>query len=204
MKKNNQIFNQTIRKLKTYEPDEEVWQKIEANLLENALQIALEKLQIYEPSEEIWANIESEISHKKPTFIISKTWKRAAVAASIAIIFGVYKLYLLDNLPVGRHGQLVTNISYSTEKLDSRLLLNPNDDAEKQYSMIKEICERKTFVCETPKFSSLKTELEELSLASNELKNAIGNYNTDAKLVKQLTEIEQERASILRKMVSQI
>lgn len=177
--------------LPEYEPNEEVWNNIVSKLSEGALQNALEKLPSYEPTDAVWNQIDDKLS---PKIIKFSAWKWVSVAASVAIIMGIFYWLSTDK----------QQIRYSEERIDKDLLLNPVDDSQQQYEMIVAYCKQQTYVCQNPEFVSLKTELEELNSASKQLKEAVGQYNTEPELMAQLTSIEQQKSEIIRKMAAQI
>jgi hypothetical protein len=177
--------------LPEYEPSDELWKKIEAGLNQDVLQKAIGQLPEFEPSEEVWSAINQGLNLRKPKISI---WKWASVAASVLLIAGIVLYKPWDG----------SDISYSQEKLDKQLLLSPTDDSQKQYDMIVAYCKEQNYVCQNPEFKELKTELEELNLASVHLKEAVGAYNTEPELMSQLTVIEQQKADIIRKMTMKI
>jgi cbb3-type cytochrome oxidase subunit 3 len=177
--------------LPEYEPSDDVWKNIESKLNNDVLQKAIGKLNTYEPDDEIWEQIESKLLPKVVKFHV---WKWASIAASIVLIAGIYFIYNPDN----------QSITYSEQKIDENLLLNKTDDSQQQYEMIVAYCKQQTYVCENREFKALKTELEELNTASIQLKEAVGQYNTEPELIAQLTTIEQQKSDILRKMAAKI
>ena len=56
-------------------------------------------------------------------------------------------------------------------------------------------------VCDIPEFKTLKTELDELTTAQNELRHALGLYADDPELVSQMVQLERERDLILQKLI---
>jgi hypothetical protein len=180
-----------MHNLPSYEPSEQVWQNIEAKLNDDTLQKTIKNLPQYEPNDDSWNQIEGGLETKVIRF---QTWKWVSMAASVALVFGFYFWYNADN----------QQVKYSEQKIDENLLLNTVDDSQKQYEMIVAYCKEQTYVCENTEFKSLKTELDELNTASNQLKEAVGKYNTEPELIAQLTNIEQQKSEILRKMASKI
>ncbi|MBA4853125.1 hypothetical protein [Emticicia sp. BO119] len=178
--------------LPEYEPSDEVWKRIEAGLNNDFMQKAISQLPEYEPDEEIWSNINRELNQKKPKLIV---WKWASIAASVLLIAGI----LIYTKPWN-----TTDISYSQEKIEKQLLLSSTDDSQKQYEMIMAYCKEQTYVCQNPEFKELKSELEDLNDASIQLKEAVGNYNTEPELMAQLSTIEQQKADVIRKMAMKI
>lgn len=173
-------------KLPEYEPSDSIWQNIEAKLNQDSFQLALKSLPEYEPEQKVWANISSQLNKSQ---FVSIKW---AVAASIIIGFALY--FSLKN----------NEVTYTKQEIAPDLLLTENDKNQYGYEEIKKICNEDKIVCEKPEFKALETELEELNTASVELKTAIGKYNTEPELITQLTEIENQKSDIIRKMIAQI
>lgn len=176
-------------KLPDYTPPESVWENIREELN------PLKQLASYEPPESVWENIE-----KNNAFLGAKvkvTLWRWSIAASVSLLlmgFGAYLAY--------KNNTDTIKISYSQEKLPTQTRTNPN--LEQQYAHIQAICQKRIAVCEKPEFKNLKQELDDLTAASQQLKEALGAYNTDDVLAAQLSEIEQERAHILQKLTASI
>ncbi len=177
--------------LPEYEPSDDVWNGIESKLNDDVLQKSISKLNIYEPKVDLWNEIERNLT---PKVIKFRAWRWVSVAASVAVITGIIFWYNTDN----------QSITFAEQKLDENLLLNPADDSQPQYEMIVAYCKQQTYVCENTEFKALKTELEELNTASNQLKKVVGQYNTDPELITQLTNIEVQKSDILRKMAAKI
>jgi hypothetical protein len=172
--------------LPEYEPSDSVWQNIESKLKQDLFQVALKSLPEYEPEEKVWANISTQLN--KTYWNIGK-W---AAAASILIAVGLY------------FNSQKYEVTYTKQEIAPDLLLTENDKSQFGYEQIKKICSEDRIVCEKPEFKELEIELEELNTASIELKTAIGKYNTEPELIAQLTEIENQKANIISKMVAQI
>lgn len=180
-----------MHNLPNYKPPEEIWQKIEVQLNDDVLKKAITKLPTYEPKADLWNKIEADLA---PKIIKFNAWKLASMAASIVLFAGIYLWYNTDS----------QEVKYSEQKIDENLLLNPTDDSQQQYDMIVAYCKEQSYVCENDEFRTLKTELEELNTASNQLKEVVGQYNTEPELIAQLTTIEQQKSEILRKMAAKI
>lgn len=173
--------------LPEYEPAEDVWKKIEAGLNEDIMKKAIGQLPMYEPAEDVWTSINQQLNPHKSKVI---AWRWASVAAVVLLVAGLFIYEQMD----------ASDISYTQETLDKQLLLSATDDSQKQYEMIVAYCRKETFVCQNPEFKELKSELEDLNTASTQLKEAVGNYNTEPELMVQLTAIEQQKADLIRKM----
>ena len=177
--------------LPEYEPNDEVWKSIESKLNDAVLQESVGRLNTYEPKADLWDGIERNLA---PKVIRFRAWRWASLAASVALLAGVLFWYNTNN----------ESLTYSEQKLDKNLLLNPADDSQPQYEMIVAYCKQRNYVCENPEFKTLKTELEELNVASTRLQAAVGQYNTEPELIAQLTNIEVQKSDILRKMTAKI
>lgn len=177
--------------LPEHEPSDELWNNIEAKLNEYTWQKVLQELPQYEPQAESWEQIEAKISHKTISLL---TWKWAVVAAIFVLTIGLWWVRMFE-------GQ---SIRYSEEIVSKQLLLQESDNSDADYERIMAYCKQQTYVCESPEFAALKSELTTLQEASIELKAAIGKYNTEPALIAQLAEIEQQKSEIVRKMTSKI
>jgi hypothetical protein len=180
-----------MHQLPEYEPSDEVWKKIEAGLSQDTMNKIISQLPMHEPEEETWTHINEQLSNQEPVRI---GWRWISIAASVLLIAGI-AIYKQIEGP---------EIRYSQEKLDKQLLISPGDDSQKQYEMIAAYCKEQAFVCQNPEFRELKSELEDLNSASMQLKEAVGNYNTEPELMAQLSAIEQQKADVIRKMAMKI
>lgn len=179
-------------KLSQYSPPESVWENIEQGLNEAPLQEALRTLPTYEPPVQVWFDIAAQLPNPQ------KRWPQFAAAAAVVLAVCTGAYFILH-----RKVEKAT-ISYSQEKLNPKTAVTANETIDRQYAHLQALCEERITVCEKPEFKTLKQELDNLTAASNQLKEALGPYNTDAALSAQLSEIEQERADILRKLNERI
>ncbi|MFN8346041.1 MAG: hypothetical protein U0X91_13600 [Spirosomataceae bacterium] len=179
-------------KLPLYSPPESVWENIEQGLNDAPLQEAITQLPTHEPPLQIWFDITAQLP--KPQ---NNGW-RYAVAAMVVFAIGMIVILSLPN-----RGEMAT-IAYSQEKINPKAVVVPDKAIEQQYAHLVALCQKRATVCEKPEFKSLKQELDDLTSASNQLKEALGAYNTDAALSAQLAEIDRERADILKKLNERI
>ncbi len=176
--------------LPLYLPPESVWENIARELHENPLREGLDKLPTYEPPVQTWDEIKTQLEQPR------KIGWRYAAAAAVVVAIGVYLTLQLS--------EEKASISYSEEKLTPKTAVTSTETIDRQYARLQVLCQSRVTVCEKPEFKSLKQELDDLTAAGNQLKEALGAYNTDAALSAQLSEIEQERADILRKLNERI
>ena len=202
---NLSTLKKAIDQLPLYEPDEQLWLEIEDGLdeieLDQKLQKTIPNLVQHNPPEMVWENIEAvleqEIIAKKEAVKIRPLRKWLALAASVVLLLGL-GWWMQNNNKV--------TITYSEEQIENTLpmLSFDGDDDEAAFAMIDEICKAGMLICHDVDFLNLKTELDELTTARNELKEAMGEFNTDKFLIAQLTEIELERSDVLKKIIAKI
>lgn len=180
-----------IQQLPSYEPSDLVWENINDNLNELPLKEGVDSLSGYEPNEQIWANIEQEIAPKKAQ---TPYWRAAAAVILIGTSLSIW--FLQQNTD--------KKISYSEELMDERLQIANSSETDDEYYKIKQLCEAETVVCSSKGFKQLKEEYETLQIASQQLQTAMGQYNSEPELVRQLSMVEQEKAGILNKMAKMI
>jgi hypothetical protein len=195
-----------LQGLKQYEPSTMVWQNIDSVLqnIDNEdikLKNALKTLPQHEPPAVIWMKIMQELPVRRTAIlrVISDT-RLAAAAAMIGLILTLGVLYYA-NQPAKDSIEL----AYTKEVVDDEILKNNttiNAEDEQAFAMVEDICQQQSFICEQPEVKTLKNELDELNSACSELKEAIGQYGTDATLLQQLSSIEQERTEVLKKIIA--
>lgn len=195
-------LEETIQTLPEYDPPTTLWDNIENELdksdSEEVLQKAIKALPEYEPAEMVWDNIEADLhrSKKRSAKIIAfKTWRRVAAAAvMMGFILTASWLYYSDYATS-------SDYTYSQEMVDERTFKVEWEADEQDFQTILAVCLQRKHVCEQPAFLNLKSELNELNEAKNELKTVLENYGKDPKLIQQLTKIEHQRSDVLKKMV---
>ncbi|WP_028524242.1 hypothetical protein [Runella limosa] len=180
-------------KLPTYTPPESVWEAVEQGLNEAPLKEALQHLPMHEPPAQVWL----ELTESLPTARPLRWWRYAAAATITGLLCFVGYVFL-------HSPSEDTKLTYSQEKAFSSALPAQNEAIDQQYEQLQAFCETKTPVCEKPEFKDLKQQLDELTIASRQLKEALGEYNTDASLSSQLSDIEHERAELLKKLSERI
>lgn len=95
-------------------------------------------------------------------------------------------------------------IAHRTEVVDDALMMASRFAEDPSYNILETLCREALPVCEEPQFKQLKAELEDLTHAYSELKNALGNYADDPEMVAQLIEIEHFRYQILQQLMAMI
>jgi hypothetical protein len=189
MDKNQNTLKNALAKLPGYTPAPQVWTSIDQKVREEPLRNALLQLPEYEPKALVWEVIEKKTRPGNAGAV----WKYAAAVLLAGII----------SLLVWRENQR-SRIEYAQERFDDRLQVSEQLDTDQQYEKLKAYCEMETLVCNTGQYKRLRQEFETLHSASSQLQEAIGQYNTEPELMKQLNSIEKEKAAILNEMAKMI
>jgi len=201
--KNKHILLDAIQNLPQYEPEALTWLVIEAELevfeKEDDLQNAINELPTYSPADSLWDNIGNEL--KTDSIKAGRVvWLKRISTAAAAIAFLVIGNFIYNqNLQQER-----ITISYSQEIVEDDLLKQDWDEDNDAFEMVMAFCETENIVCTLPEFVILKTELEDLNIAREEVKTALDHYGIDAELIAQLTRIEHDRSYVLKKMIAKI
>ncbi len=205
VEKNRNILQKAIASLPEYEPQPLVWLSIEAELdaaeKRNALKTAIHRLPVYQPPESVWENIENDLARvpEKDSKNAMVWLKRISAAAAAIAILVLGNHFFKQNAE-----QEYITISFSTEVAQEVLFQKDWDDDDDAFQMVLSFCETENIVCQMPEFLVLKTELEDLNLAREELKSALDHYGADAELIAQLILIEHDRSDVLKKMIEKI
>lgn len=93
-------------------------------------------------------------------------------------------------------------LAHHTEVVDDVLMMASRRADDPSYDIVETLCREALPVCEEPQFKQLKTELDDLTHAYSELKNALGNFADDTDMVTQLIEIERARYQILQQLIA--
>lgn len=201
--------------LPEHTPPVAVWEALDDALeLEATLAKNLHRLPTYTPPSEIWTHIEAALpqapvaGNNTSNHAVAGnkiTGIRGALspaiwryAAALALLLAAWWIFSPAN-PTE-----TTAIATTQESVDDQLLGADTASEDEAFQMVQDLCRAQTLVCEQPEFKSLKTELEELTDAKTELREALGSYGDDPELHAQLARIERERSDVLRQMMSMI
>lgn len=94
--------------------------------------------------------------------------------------------------------------AHRTEVVDDVLILACQHADDPGYRLVETLCREALPVCEEPPFRQLKAELDDLTHAHSELRNALGNFADDPDLVAQLIEIEHARRQVLQQLMAML
>lgn len=189
-----------LKNLREYKAPDSIWNNIESEMnkeiAESPLSAALKKLPIHRPSEKIWKTVEQNLPVINSKFTV---WRNVlGIAASIALAVGFF-FWIGNNKP-----QYDLEYAYTEEVLEARMQFVNFETDDEAFEMIDHICSEKGFLCEHSDFKELKMELEELNEAHEELKFAMGDYNTSNELSKELKDIEMERTVVFKRLLAMI
>ncbi len=190
---NQHLLTQALKQLPVHTPPETLWEAIEQAAETDTL---IEKHLPFLPEHELPAGIWQELEPQIVPRITLRPRFWMAAAATIVLLLGSW--WWLQ--PAEMDGQ----VSITEEVLDNTLANLSQEPEDNAFEMVDELCKTPAPICEEPAFKQMKMELDELTQAKNELKEAMGAYETDPELSAQLARIEQERSELLRNMISMI
>lgn len=205
MKNDNDQNNlrDALNQLPDYDPPERLWSAISEDLAAKELTEAVADLPEYTPPPAVWERIETVLAAEAETKSVVRllNLQRWAAAAVVLLLCGAFWLVNrgFDSL-AGSNA-----LEYAEETVDDALLERSdemNDDAA--YAEILAMCELQGYACTQTVFQSLKNELDELTQARDMLLEAIGDYGTDAELLRELKEIELLRTDLLKQLAAQV
>jgi hypothetical protein len=195
----------SVGEMTVYEPPVSIWDNLEKEL-DSELKTQNSKLRINEAADNVSETLKvsetSDLTETSPLKVVKKQsvlrylslQKLAMAAAMMGLIFTIFIMLKSKN------GE-GSDLKYSTEVVDNQLIRNNFDDAEPDYKMVENFCQHSIAACETPAFKTLKHELDDLNAAREEIKKAIGDFNSNEDLISQLKDIEQQRAAVLNQIV---
>ncbi len=202
LEKNKNTLRDALLRLPEHDAPEMLWPKLEADLqLQAAIDSNIPLLPEHQPPDWVWASLDAQINTDKPgpkKSFVARIWPIWAAAAAVSLL--LCAVWFLQ--PSGNGEEM--SIRYSEEKVDNVLLAVVREPEDEAFQLLEEICRQPAPVCKDPEFIALKTELDELTAAKSELREAIGLYETDTELNVQLTRIERERSELLRRMMIMI
>jgi hypothetical protein len=191
---NEHSLHEAIRHLPQYNPPENIWEN-----LAGSLDFPVDKLPEYTPPTTIWVHIEQSLPpvQTAPAFSIQRYWKPMAAAA-------VGLLLLVATFFIPPAESVESTIATRQETLDAVVSATLQEPENPAFELVQNLCKEQQPVCQQPEFQALKTDLDELTAAKNEIKSALGNYGNDTDLLAQMVAIERERTKVLEQLVQMI
>lgn len=190
---NEQALKNAIQELPTYQPSEQLWQRIESNL---EWKDALDTLPTYQPKSDLWERIEQDLPAAKTVQMRVRRWSMAA-AAIAAILVTTFWWQTQSN-------QATIEMQYASASYDSSLFVDDWNEDEDAFMTMEELCKKHPFLCKNQQFQLLKDELVELENAKSDITLAMKKYGKQARLINQIKSIEQDRSDVLKAMVAMI
>jgi hypothetical protein len=203
----NMKLHQAVKKLPSYSPTDDVWLDIlnqmnKEDLEQAKLSAVLAKLPQHEAPAMLWDAIEVQLPQTATKVLSIFSIARMAAAAALLGFAATLTLWWLAT----ENQKDSVAYHYTTEQYDTTfksVALTATED-ELAFAQVAQICEQQAFLCEQAEIKQLRNTLEELNQARNELKEVLGEYDTDETLQQQLLAIEQERTDVLKKIMDQI
>lgn len=190
MEQNKHRLSKALPQLSQFLPDDKLWDSIQQKLQEGQLNEALQDLPIYEPQQEVWQAISASLPARRVTI---RWW----YAASVLLIVGLATAWMLNKSPD-------QSIDFSQEIADMRLQSGQQPETDLAYQKLVAYCQTETLVCQRKDYKLLKDEYEKLDLASEQLHDVIGSYNTEPELVRQFNNVERQKTAVLNEMAKMI
>ncbi len=198
---NKNTLHTALAGLPQYEPPFSVWESLNAALDADAAVVqSARQLAQYEPPAMIWENIAQQLPATRPVARRVSLWTRyAAAAAIIGMLFGAWWL-LSPRTELAVSEQVVV----TQETIDPEIAATVQEEEDVAFTWVQDLCASRAPICEQPAFKSLKSELDELTAAKQELHAALGQYGDDPDMAAQLVQIELARTQLLQEMMQMI
>lgn len=192
---NHRTLKKAVTQLPTHQPPDAIWLAMDKEL---NLRKGVRQLPEHQPPTLVWEGIEANLVKNTGSVKSRLFWlKRLSIAASFLLLIGA-------SWWISNQRTTAESFQYAQETIDLQLLEADWDEDEEALAQIEAICKAKTYTCALPEFQQLEQELEELNEAKLDLKQAIDDFGKDTQLIAQLSEVELERTTILKKMMANI
>lgn len=198
---NHNTLQAALARLPLYEPPVSNWEDLDSALEANAVLVdSAQRLRVYEPPAAVWENVTARLPVARPMARRLILWPRYAVAAAmIAVLCSAW--WLLH--PVNGM-TMPEQIVVTQEIMDPQVVETAQESEDDAFQQLQHLCSTGAPVCEQPGFRLLKSELDELTAAKQELHSALGQYGDDPELTAQLVQIELARTQLLQEMMQMI
>jgi hypothetical protein len=193
---NKYQFKGFTSKLPEFEPEENLWEKIEATLdFDVNLYSAIGNLPAFDPDTHLWDTIEPKI--RKPNNFMPIFIRWSAVAATVAILVTLSFLLTMQN---SKSKMMVETEVVSKES--SAILQSPDVSEKIAIAVIEENCKLNKVVCESPDFKEKVLLYYELESEQKQLEQIIGAIGESPEMVKALIRIENMKSTTLQELIS--
>ena len=226
IEKNKDILTGALEQLRSYTPDNSIWEAIEENLDDQVLHEGLKQLKPINPPEFIWESIDNELSKQETLRNLrqydppAEIWdniaesfsetkiipisRRAEIFRMMKWVTGVaamllFGLFLFKSITVNK-----TSISYSEEWIEIGDFAFWEDGDQEVEAVLEELCQENPTACDNPEFKELKEELDFLEKSKQEILGQMNEYDNNTELEIVLTEIELERNDLIKQMITEV
>lgn len=200
---NKTTLEDALKQLPLYSPATGVWASIDVALKANpvsSLSSAVRELPAYTPPAKVWNQINHALSdaNKQPRGLFVRSRQIVRWSASIAVAVLLFSAGYL----VARLSQQQATVRYTVrqEPANMQNIMADWNDEEVSFKQVME----KLREVKDPYLQSLLTELEELTLAKQEAETMLRNYGNDHLVIRQLAEIETNRAQLYRQAINEL
>jgi hypothetical protein len=194
MEQNRENLRRAIDQMSEYQPPGELWHDLEELLdFEQKLEAPLQEMPLLTPPATVWTGLAERVEQApelKPKSQFHPAWKWLIGALLLAFFIG---WRMLKPKPT---------LAHRTEVVDDDLIMVSRRADDPSYNIVETLCQEALPVCEEPQFKQLKAELDDLTHAHSELKNALGDFADDPEMIAQLIEIEHIRYQILQQLIA--
>ena len=188
-----------IADLPQYRPAAGLWANIAEKLdAETAYQEALAELPAYNPPAAVWDEIRTQLDKPARTGIarlrVLRTFRAAAAVGLLAVAGWLIR-------------ERITGPGYTITYGEVSVYQAQVDEDQQDEMLIKTMLEEagKSPVAEFPEFKALRSELAELNEARVEVQQMMDRYGRDdEQLTVQLSDIEKQRTTVVKKMAEMI
>jgi len=186
IEKNKDILTGALEQLRSYTPDNSIWEAIEENLDDQVLHEGLKQLKPINPPEFIWESIDNELSKQETLRNLrqydppAEIWdniaesfsetkiipisRRAEIFRMMKWVTGVaamllFGLFLFKSITVNK-----TSISYSEEWIEIGDFAFWEDGDQEVEAVLEVLCMENPVACDNPEFKELKLLLHIMHL----------------------------------------
>ena len=221
MERNRKILDEALQQLRSYIPDDKVWEALQSQLPEAKVADELSKLNSVDPPELVWNAIANELDkdekiHQLKEFTpADEVWNKIEdtlnadqfknrklivfrwairLAAAGVVIFMVYFLTFQN--------QQESNISYSEEVIKLEKTGHWQEDDSEISDIINTLCVANPVACNQADFKAKQEELNYLNEKKSEILERLSVYDQNEDFQILLAKIELEKNEIVKEMIS--
>jgi len=222
VEKNRKILIEALKKLPSYAPEDKVWKEIALHLSKDSASGNIPEMREWEPPETVWANISSELTHREKLSALHRftppeevwenitknlaaeekprkknkivRWLVWSSAAAALLILGLFIFTTISHKN--------SKYSYSVEWVNTEQTTQWQEDDQSVEQALAIICNEKPTACNTVEFKELQKELSQLNQSKQEILNQMNKYEANTGLEIKLTEIELEKADLIKEMIA--